>query len=84
MKKLPLCIAAFLALCGAGTVQAQSDNHAAPGVFAPNAPRLLSDGEVEPAPADRANGGVGEQEVPFDRAQTRSGGPVGGNATQTK
>ena len=83
MSKILLPIALSLALCGAPPVQAQSER-AAPGVFAPDAPRLLPDGEVEPAPATRANGGGGAQEVPFDSAQTRSGGPVGGNKTQNK
>ena len=55
-----------------------------PGVVAPTQPRVTSDGELEPAPSARSDGGVGAQEVPFDRAQTRSGGPVGGNETQQK
>ncbi len=83
MSKVLLPIALGLVLCGAPLVQAQSER-AAPGVFAPDAPRLLPHGEVEPAPATRATGGVGAQEVPFDRAQTRSGGPVDGNKTQNQ
>ncbi len=80
MRQVTIMAAAILTLFGASF--AQAEGRAAPGVVAPDSPRLLRDGEVEPAPAMRANGGVGEQEVPFDGAQTRSGGPVGGNKTQ--
>ena len=64
---------------GADHARAQT---AAPGVEAPNEPRVTSDGQLAPPPAARSNGGVGSQEVPFDQPQTRSGGPVGGNRTQ--
>jgi hypothetical protein len=61
---------------------AQSDNHPAEGAIDPYQSHDLPNGERSPAPALRANGGVGALEVPFDNAQTRSGGPVGGNITQ--
>jgi hypothetical protein len=63
---------------------AQSDYHAAPGVQYLNAYRILPNGEVEPPPALRANGGVGEDEDPVGNAQTLSGGPVGGNSYQNR
>jgi hypothetical protein len=61
-----------------GSAAAQSDNHAAPGVRDPNAFRYLPNGEVEPPPSMRSNGGVGSQFNPYNDAQTRSGGPSGG------
>lgn len=83
MKIATILIAASLIAPTAGAAFAYSDNHPADGVVAPYAPRFLPNGETAPAPARRANGGVGGQEIPFDNAQTRSGGPSGGNITQT-
>lgn len=82
--KIGVVAAGFGAIAMASAASAQSDNHAASGVRYPNAYRILPNGEVEPPPALRSNGGVGESEVPFDNAQTRSGGPVGGNAYQNR
>ena len=74
---------ASLVVGGAGGAFAQqSDNHPAAGSFDPYEPHDRPDGSRSPAPALRANGGVGPQEIPFDSAQTRSGGPVNGNVTQ--
>jgi hypothetical protein len=84
MKAPSVLIAMALIAAAATPSLAQSANHAAAGVPYPNTPRYLPNGEVEPPPAARANGGVGEDEVPFDNAQTRSGGPVGGNAYQNR
>ncbi len=84
MNGVSILIAATLMACGGSVVQAQYNSRVAPGVVAPDSPRILRDGEIEPAPAARTDGGVGEQEVPFDRAQTLTGGPVGGNKTQQK
>ena len=82
MNGLSVLIAAMLVVGGGSIVRAQYNSRVAPGVVAPDLPRILRDGEIEPAPAARVDGGVGAQEVPFDGAQTLSGGPVGGNKTQ--
>lgn len=82
MKIATVLIAACLIAPSAGAAFAFSDNHAAEGVVAPYSPRFLPNGETAPAPALRSNGGVGAQEIPFDNAQTRSGGPSGGSLYQ--
>lgn len=74
-----LMMTSALSLSAIGSAFAQSGSHAAPGVPAPYAYRYLPNGEVEPPPALRSNGGVGSQYDPYDNAQTRSGGPSGGS-----
>jgi hypothetical protein len=78
MKIISVLMSGALLVGTAGFAAAQSDNHAAPGVPAPYAERIHANGEVSPAPVDRANGGVGSTEQNDGKAQTRSGGPVGG------
>jgi hypothetical protein len=78
LKTATILVISAVSLASIGGALAQSDNHAAPGVRAPNAPRYLPNGEVEPPPSMRSNGGVGSQFNPYNDAQTRSGGPSGG------
>ncbi len=75
-------LAAALVAGSAGFAFAQSDNHPAAGAPDPFEAHDRADGSRSPAPALRANGGVGAQEIPFDSAQSRSGGPTNGNITQ--
>jgi hypothetical protein len=82
MKITSSILAITLVLGSAGLAFARSDNHPADGAIDAYHAHNLPNGERSPAPADRANGGVGALEVPFDNAQTRTGGPVGGNVTQ--
>lgn len=82
MHSLSIVIAAFLVTGGTGATLAQSNARVAPGAEAPDTPRVFPDGQIEPAPSQRVTGGVGDQELPSDLPQTRSGGPVGGNKVQ--
>ncbi len=82
IKFASVFMAASLVVGSAGVALAQSYTTPAAGASDPYEPHDRPDGTRSPAPAARANGGVGAQEVPFDSAQTRSGGPVDGNITQ--
>ena len=61
-----------------GAAYAQ-DARVAPGVVAPNTPRVESNGSVSPAPSATVTGGVGANEQTGGTpGQTISGGPSGG------
>ncbi len=77
-----LSVAVVAGVAGMARAQVPSDNHAAPGVVAPDLPRVKLNGDVSPPPMTRANGGVGATEQPYSGTQTRSGGPSGGQNSQ--
>ncbi len=82
LKFASFLIAAGLVVGGAGLALAQSDNHPASSAIDPYQSHDLPNGERSPPPALRANGGVAPTQIPFDNAQSRTGGPSGGNVTQ--
>ena len=78
MKTLPLLIATSLLVGTTGAAFAQ-DARVAPGIVAPNTPRVESNGDVSPAPSRTVTGGVGANEQTGGTpGQTLSGGPAGG------
>ncbi len=78
MKKTALLIATTLLASTGGAAFAQ-DARVAPGVPAPNTPRVESNGDISPPPSQTVTGGVGANEATGGTpGQTRSGGPAGG------
>ncbi len=72
---------AALATCMAGAALAQ-DARVAPGVPAPNTPRVESNGDISPAPSQTVTGGVGATEQTGGTpGQTKTGGPAGGKGS---
>ena len=79
-NSLSLMLAAGLLVGGTTAAFAQADTRAAPGVFAPNLPRVESNGDISPAPSRTVTGGVGATEISTPtKAQSLTGGPSGGN-----
>ena len=72
---------AALIICISGAALAQ-DARTAPGVPAPNTPRVEPNGTVSPAPSQTVTGGVGSTEQTGGTpGQTKTGGPAGGKGT---
>lgn len=76
MIKSLLVTSALLLSVGASYAQ---DARVAPGVVAPNSPRLESNGTVSPPPANTVTGGVGgNEQTGGTPGQTLTGGPSAG------
>ena len=78
MKTGSFMLAAAFIVGVAGAASAQ-DARVAPGVPAPNTPRVEPNGTISPPPAQTVTGGVGATESTGGTpGQTKSGGPAGG------
>ena len=77
MNVLSITLAATLMIGSAAA--AFADARVAPGVVAPDSPRIEANGDVSPAPSQTVTGGVGATEQAFGTpGQTITGGPSGG------